>query len=63
MRMGSFPDERAELRHADARALAAALLLFAAMLGIVTSCGSGDLTFPGQAAPTQTVVFTATPTP
>jgi hypothetical protein len=52
-----------EDRQADVRTLAAALLLLSAMLGFVAACGNGDLVFPGQVAPTQTAVFTATPTP
>jgi hypothetical protein len=48
---------------ADARALAAALLLFGAILIFISSCGGQGLTFPGNVAATPTTQFTATPTP
>ena len=48
---------------ADARALAAAVLLFAVVLGFLNSCGTGDLVFPGNIPATFTPVNTATPVP
>jgi len=48
-------------RNADVRALIAALLLFALVLGLVSSCGSEDLVFPGNIPDTPTGT-TATPT-
>jgi hypothetical protein len=53
-------------RNANLRALAAALLLFALVLGLVNSCGTGDLVFPGNIpdtfTPTTGAASTATPT-
>ena len=46
---------------ADARALVAALVLFAGILVFVGSCGGGDVTFPGNVVETGTPQFTATP--
>jgi hypothetical protein len=47
----------------DVRALCVALLLFAAIVGFVGACGSGDLVFPGMSAPTSPPQNTATPEP
>lgn len=48
---------------ANVRALAAALLLFAAIVGFISSCGTGDLVFPGNILSTFTPANTATPNP
>jgi hypothetical protein len=61
MRTHTPPDGRGSRLHAEARALLAALLMFAGILAFVSSCGTGDLVFPGQPAPTS--VFTDTPGP
>ncbi len=63
MRVHSSPASAAEHPRADARTLAAALLLFAALLVFVTSCGNEDLIFPGNIPATATPEFTATPEP
>ena len=44
-------------------ALATALVVLGSILVFMSSCGNGDLTFPGQTPPTATAVFTATPVP
>jgi hypothetical protein len=44
-------------------ALATALVVLGAILMLMSSCGNGDLTFPGQIPPTATAVFTATSVP
>jgi hypothetical protein len=49
--------------HSDLRALIVALLLFAATVGFVSACGSGDLIFPGMIPATPTDRNTATPVP
>jgi len=50
-------------RNANLRALVAALLLLALVLGLVSSCGSEDLIFPGEIPNTPTPgPNTATPT-
>ena len=48
---------------ADLWSLLAALLLFAAVLVGVTSCGGEDLVFPGNLPSTGTPVNTQTPVP
>jgi hypothetical protein len=48
---------------AEVRALAAAVLLFAGLIGFIGACGGGDLVFPGQLADTPTVQSTAANTP
>ncbi len=45
----------------EMRALGAALLLFAGIVAFGSSCGSGDVTFPGNVVETATPQFTATP--
>lgn len=62
MRMLPAP-AAAKRPHTDLRALIVALLLFAATVGFVSACGSGDLVFPGMNAPTPTGQNTATPEP
>jgi hypothetical protein len=43
--------------------LALAAALFAATVAFVSSCGGGDLVFPGMVPPTPTNQNTATPEP
>jgi hypothetical protein len=45
----------------ELRALGAALLLFAGIVAFGSSCGGGDVTFPGNVVQTATPQFTATP--
>jgi hypothetical protein len=61
MRTHTPPDGRGPRRYAEAGALLTAALVFAAVVVFITACGSGDLVFPGQPAPT--AVFTDTPGP
>ena len=61
MRTHTTPDGRGSRRSAEAGALLTASLLFAGIVAFITSCGNGDLVFPGQPAPT--AVFTDTPGP
>lgn len=63
MRKHSSPNGGAETSRADAHALAVALLLFGALLVLVTSCGTEDLIFPGNIPATRTPQFTPTPEP
>jgi hypothetical protein len=55
-------EDRGTEAPADA-SLAAALLLFSAIVVFISSCGSQGLTFPGNVPVTPTPQFTATPTP
>ena len=48
---------------AERRTLLAALLLFAWLIGFTHACGSEDLVFPGEFAPTGTAAPTETDTP
>jgi hypothetical protein len=43
--------------------LVAVAILFACLLGVLSSCGGGDLIFPGDVPATPTSQNTATPTP
>ena len=61
MRSHTAPHGRGPRRYAEAAALLTAAAVFAAVVAFITACGSGDLVFPGQLAPT--AVFTDTPGP
>lgn len=43
--------------------LVAATVLFACLLGVLSSCGGGDLVFPGDVPATATGQNTSTPVP
>ena len=63
MPMHSPTRVQALARSANVRAAAAALLLFAAIVGFISSCGTDDLVFPGNIPSTFTPANTATPGP
>lgn len=63
MRAHTPSDGPATCLSAELRALAAAVLLFAGILASISSCGNGDLVFPGQTVSTPTSQFTNTPVP
>jgi hypothetical protein len=54
---------RSGVTQRDLRALILAAIVFGAILVGISSCGDGDLGFPGQAAPTSTAAPTATEEP
>ena len=63
MRMHTPASGSLERSHTDVPVLLGALLLFAAIVVFVGSCGGSDLTFPGNVPATETAQNTVTPTP
>jgi hypothetical protein len=63
MRMDTSASGGSQPAGTDVVVLLAAVLLLAAILVFVGSCGSNDLIFPGNVPATETAVNTVTPTP